>query len=89
MKYRKKHKNKRWYKEYHQKRRNHHLHAIMLVIFSISIVLSSLYMIFSVKPKDVWAFTDYAWDMNNPSEYTYDAGEIEFEIGRASCRERV
>ncbi|MEK7447321.1 MAG: hypothetical protein AAB632_00760, partial [Patescibacteria group bacterium] len=67
-----------WYREWHQWRFSHHFHMAMLSLYLTVIVLSS---VSALLPKNVLASTIYDWNLNTSSEYTYNAGEVQFTGG--------
>lgn len=72
-----------WYKEWHQGRLHHHFHIAMLAFYAASIFFGLLGVFISVTPKNALASTNYEWNLNTPSEYTYNPSYIQFNSGVA------
>ena len=45
--------------------------------------------VIDIKPSGIRKFFDLVVEMNDPNVISLGVGEPDFEIGRASCRERV
>ena len=68
-----------WYREWHQWRLSQHFHATMLAIYVTSIILGSLGAFLAITPEHVVASTNYDWDLNTSTDYTYNSNEVQFD----------